>query len=144
MDIQVRPELESDHKAISQLIQKAFEILPYSDHSEHQLVERIRSSDAYVNNLALVAVFEQQVVGFVLFSEITIEAGNFKYDALALAPIAVLPKYQKLGIGSKLILDNHKEALNLGYKAVALVGHADYYPRFGYKPSNIFWNFFSI
>ena len=57
------------------------------------------------------------------------------HPALALAPVAVLPAYQKQGIGGKLIVEGHRIARELGHNVIILVGHPDYYPRFGYSPA---------
>ena len=53
--------------------------------------------------------------------------------SLGLAPVSVVPKYQRIGVGSALIREAHKRAGELGYKSAVLLGHKDYYPRFGYK-----------
>ena len=53
-----------------------------------------------------------------------------------MAPVAVSPDYQQMGVGSMLIKQGHKEAKRLGYDTVFVVGHAGYYPKFGYKPAS--------
>lgn len=59
-----------------------------------------------------------------------------KHTALALAPIVVDPIYQQQGIGKKLMHAAHEQARGLNYKAIVVLGHADYYPKFGYKPAH--------
>lgn len=83
----------------------------------------------------MVALVEGKVVGHILFSPLTIENGNESFPALILAPIAVLPEYQNQGIGSKLVEKGIIECRNHGHSIIILVGHPEYYPRFGFKPA---------
>ena len=53
--------------------------------------------------------------------------------SLALAPVAVLPEFQRQGIGSALIREAHRRAADSGYRSAVVLGHKDYYPRFGYR-----------
>jgi predicted N-acetyltransferase YhbS len=73
-----------------------------------------------------------------LFSKIKI-IGVKEYESLALAPMAVLPKYQKQGIGAKLIKEGLKKAKKIGFDSVFVLGHKDYYPRFGFEKASR-WN----
>src|SRR5690606_29503499 len=122
-------------QAINNLIQRAFQAIEYSDHQEHFLVERLRKSTAYIPELALVASSNEQVVGYILLTKLAIEQNNeiVEDQVLALAPVAVDPVFQGKGIGGKLILEAHEIARKLTYKAIILLGHQDYYPRFGYR-----------
>ena len=133
--IQIRQEQPSDYPAIQKLIQEAFETIEYSDHQEHLLVERLRKSTAYIPELALVATIDEQIVGYILLTKLAIENKNviIEEQVLALAPVAVSPTFQGQGIGGKLILEAHEIARKLTYKAIILLGHQDYYPRFGYR-----------
>ncbi len=128
----IRREEERDYEEISKVIEKAFKPITFSDHKEQFLVERIRKSANFIPELSLAASYKGDVVGYILFSEIKI--GNTK--ALALAPVAVLPNYQQMGVGSMLIKIGHKEAKRLGYGASFVVGHKKYYPKFGYKQAS--------
>ena len=83
-----------------------------------------------------VAIFNGKIIGHALFFPTGIQAESGKeYPCLSLGPIAVIPEYQKSGIGGQLIESGHHAALELNYKAVVLLGHPDYYPRFGYLPA---------
>lgn len=128
----IRREEERDYEEVSEVIEKAFKSMPFSDHKEQFLVEHIRKSANFIPELSLVACYKGDVVGYILFSKIKI--GNT--TALALAPLAVLPDYQQMGVGSILIKIGHKEAERLGYGLSFVVGHEDYYPKFGYKPAS--------
>ncbi|WPO77151.1 N-acetyltransferase [Flavobacterium sp. KACC 22761] len=133
MDIKIRQERKDDFESVFRLIEKAFEKEKYSDHKEQFLVERLRKSDAFIPELSIVAEAENKIVGNILFTKLRIKSESQTFQSLALAPVSVLPEFQGKGIGSKLILHGHEIAKILGYKSVILLGHEDYYPRFGYE-----------
>jgi putative acetyltransferase len=66
---------------------------------------------------------------------VTVESHNCTFDAICLAPISVLPEYQRQGIGAQLIRSGLELCRRLGHEMVVLVGHPDYYPRFGFVPA---------
>ncbi|MGJ1285086.1 GNAT family N-acetyltransferase [Sphingobacterium spiritivorum] len=129
----IRKEENKDHKAVFHLIENAFENEVYTDHKEQFLVERLRKSESFVPELSLVAEIDGELVGYVLLTKIKIINNDLQATSLALAPIAVLKKYQGTGIGGKLILEAHQRAKELGFGSVILLGHEKYYPKFGYK-----------
>lgn len=134
MEINIRKEVQEDFKKVSELIRTAFESEEHSDHEEHFLVERLRNSDAFIPELSMVAEADHQIVGYILLTKIIIEDENQKnYTSLALAPVAVSPEFQGKGIGGKLIKEAHQKAKELGFGSVVLLGHENYYPKFGYK-----------
>lgn len=133
MEIKIRQENQRDYKSVFRLIEKAFEKEPYSDHKEQFLVQRLRESDAFIPELSIVAEVEGQIVGHVLLTKIAIENDLESFESLALAPVSVLPEFQGKGIGSKLIIHSHALAKELGYQSIVLLGHQNYYPRFGYE-----------
>ena len=135
-NMRIRQEQPSDYKAVFALIEEAFRNEEYSDHHEHFLVERLRKSDAFVPELSLVAEANDQIVGHILLTRISIGKNTKQNDSLALAPVSVLPLYQNKGVGGKLIMEAHRIAAELGFRAVILLGHKNYYPRFGYKPAH--------
>lgn len=138
MDIQLRREEPLDFPEIRELLIEAFADEIHSDHSEQDLVERLRSSLGYVPELALVAFIDAELVGYILLTKIDIQGVGVVHEALALAPVAVRPKFQNLGIGGQLIEEAHRRATELGFKAIVLLGHAQYYPRFGYQQASAF------
>ncbi|KAF2081890.1 GNAT family N-acetyltransferase [Flavobacterium sharifuzzamanii] len=133
MEIILRQENKNDFESVFHLIEKAFEKEEYSDHKEQFLVERLRKSDAFIPELSIVAEIDNHIVGHILFTKLQIKNETQTFPSLALAPVSVLPEFQGKGIGSKLILRGHEIAQSLGYKSVILLGHQDYYPRFGYE-----------
>ena len=80
---------------------------------------------------------KEKIIGHILFTKLKIlnEAGE-EYISLSLAPMAVLPSYQNLGIGSELVKSGLEKAAKLGHKSVIVLGHDKYYPRFGFEPAS--------
>lgn len=138
MEFEIRKEEIQDHAAVSQLIADAFKNEQLSDHREQFLVERLRKSPAFIPELSLVAVNANEVLGHILLTKIKINNKRTGCTCLSLAPVSVKPAYQNKGIGSALIEKAHQIACALNYKAIVLIGHEDYYPRFGYRKAGMF------
>lgn len=134
----IRQETPADYAIVAGVIQKAFENEKYSDQSEHYLVERLRRSSAFVPELSLVAELNKRIVGHILLTKITLRDAGGKFVGLALAPVSVLPEFQRQGIGGKLIQCAHAEAKKMRFDFIAVLGHAGYYPRFGYEKAEKF------
>ena len=83
--------------------------------------------------LSLVAEVDGTIAGHILLTRIWIVNEQSRHASLALAPVSVHPDFQNAGIGSALITKAHKIARSLGESSVILIGHEDYYPRFGYQ-----------
>jgi putative acetyltransferase len=96
---------------------------------EGDIVDALRT--ARVALISLVAVDEGEIVGHILFSPVTI-TGADGMRTVALGPMAALPDRQRRGIGSALVHAGIEECRKRGVQAVFVVGHADYYPRFGF------------
>jgi putative acetyltransferase len=129
----VRPETPADQAAIRAVNEQAF-----GKPNEANLVDALRVSPAFIPDLSLVIVLDGQAVAHVLFSRVTIEGDGEPVEVLALAPVAVRPEWQRRGIGSRLIGAGLERARALGYRAVVLIGHPTYYPRFGFTPARAF------
>ncbi|MCM3398224.1 N-acetyltransferase [Oceanobacillus profundus] len=140
MNRMIRQELPKDYKTTEEVVKQAFLNEQYSDGKEHQLVNRIRKSKAFIPELSLVAIGEDKaMIGHILLSKISIVYNDQSVESLALAPVSVAPQYQKKGIGSQLIHEGLKKAKALGYHSVIVLGHKDYYPKFGFKQA-LLWN----
>ncbi len=124
--ILTRPETPSDYDAIREINRRAFD-----GEDEARLVDRLRAGGLVV--ASLVAVEGTRVVGHILFSDLEIEAGRKTTRAAALAPMAVRPERQRRGIGTALIRAGLKACHTAGIEAVVVLGHPDYYPRFGFS-----------
>jgi predicted N-acetyltransferase YhbS len=114
------------------VIKYAFQKEKYSDQKEHLLVDRLRKSKEFIPELSLVAEKDDQLVGYILLSKVTIHNELKTFDSLALAPVVVLPEYQKQGIGRQLIEAVHTIAHDMGFSSIVVLGHESYYPKFGY------------
>jgi len=138
MNISIRQENESDFYHVNHVIKSAFEKVEISDQSEHLLVHRLRGSKSFIPELSLVAIDGEKIVGHILLTPVNIKNEHLSFFSLALAPVSVKPEMQLKGIGSLLIQKAHKVARDLGYTSIVLIGHKDYYPKFGYKKANDF------
>jgi len=133
MELIIRKEDPGDYADVDLIIRKAFESMEFSDHTEHLLVKRLRKSSDFIPDLSLVAVCKDNVIGHILFTKIYIRDNNKVKESLALAPVAVKPEFQRKGVGSALVVEGHEIARRKGFKSVVVLGHKDYYPRFGYE-----------
>lgn len=134
IEVQFRPERGDDIAKIAEITSAAF-----GQADESHLVERIRASTFFVPDLSIVAELAGLAIAHVLLSRIWFRDRNgYLSDVLALAPVSVAPEYQGRGIGSKLIEHALLRATELGYASVILLGHPNYYPRFGFVPSDRF------
>lgn len=128
-DVVIRPEREEDFPAIAEVVRAAF-----VDHPDEvaDFVARIRASEQYVPELALVAEDSSGVIAHVMLSFVGVEGGA-RPQILCLTPMSVRPDRQRVGVGSRLIRDALGRAEETGEPAVVLEGHPDYYPRFGFE-----------
>ncbi len=128
----IREDNDQEIEEIKNVVKKAFENAEHSDGSEHLLVEALRSSENFIKKLSLVAVEDNIIIGYILFTKIKIG----KDEELALAPLAVLPEFQRKGVGKALIKEGHKIAKEFGYHFSVVLGSENYYPKFGYSAAS--------
>lgn len=133
MTLLIRQETPDDYTTVFSLTEEAFREMKFSKQDEQFLVERLRTSEAFIPELSLVAELDGQVVGHIMLTKMTIRNDDKGYPALGLAPVSVLPAFQCQGIGSSLIKEAHRIAKEMGHVRVVLIGHPAYYPRFGYR-----------
>lgn len=129
LEIQIRNEQASDSTKISEIITLAFSNVPYSDKREAEIVELMRADAALT--ISLVAQVNNQIVGHIGFSKVTIN--DEFHDWYGLAPVSVIPEFQKQGIGSKLINEGIERLKALNAKGCVVLGEPDYYGHFGFK-----------
>ncbi len=127
--MKIRPETPQDVTAIEKITLVAFDGKPYSNQTEHLIVNRLRETGALF--VSLVAEMDRKVVGHVAFSLITINGEDKGWYGLG--PVSVLPELQKQGIGSKLVREGLSLIQEKGAKGCVLEGSPEYYNRFGFK-----------
>jgi predicted N-acetyltransferase YhbS len=128
----LRKEMPDDYPAVFQLNHRAFK-----QDGEAKLVQALRNNpEVFVPELSIVALFDGELVGHILFTKIEIKnEQDISAESLALAPMAVRPDHQKMGIGGQLIRLGLRTAADLGFRSVIVLGHEHYYPRFGFEPA---------
>ena len=127
----IRRETPKDIDSIRYVNEQAF-----GQKEEAEIIDKLRKRD--VVTLSLVAVQADQIVGHILFSPVSVESEYSSFEAITLAPMAVLPEYQRKGIGSQLVRVGLEECRRLGHEIVVVLGHPDYYPRFGFVPASTY------
>jgi putative acetyltransferase len=124
----VRDERAEDREAVHRV-----NALAFGQRAEADLVDALRAAGAAI--VSKVAVLDGEIVGHVLLSPVTIAAPGGEREALGLAPVGVLPRCQRQGIGSTLVRRALDECRQRGVGLVVVLGHPAFYPRFGFTPA---------
>lgn len=127
--IVIRDETDADIAAITEVTIAAFETLPISGHTEHLVIEALRTTKALM--VSLVADLDGRVIGHVAFSPVTMSDGTPGWYGLG--PVSVAPEHQRQGIGKALIQEGLSRLRGLGAAGCCLVGHPDYYGKLGFR-----------
>src|SRR2546425_12418748 len=128
--MRIRPEQPADIPGI-----RAVNLAAFGTRAEADLVDALR--DQTTPLVSLVAEDAGAIVGHILFSPVTLDA-HPEIQLMGLAPMAVTPAWQGRGIGSALVRDGLDACKRVGASAVVVLGHATYYPRFGFTPASRF------
>lgn len=128
----MRSEKPADHDAVNRVNRLAFE-----QPDEAEIVKRLRGSKTLIPELSIVAEDEGEIVGHILFTRVELEPPT-DTRVISLAPMAVLPERQRQGVGSALVRRGLKVTTELGEEVAVLVGHPEYYPRFGFELASKF------
>jgi len=141
LKITIRPEQPKDYRPVEELTREAFwgsMNHPTSD-GEHLLVHKLRNLPSFVPELDFVAEADGQLAGHIIYSRAkVITPDGREIEVLSFGPLSVLPEYKRMGIGSALMRHSIAEAKELGYRAIIIYGHPDYYPRFGFNRASAF------
>ena len=132
--ITVRTESPEDVRAIDVVHVSAF-----GGEAEAQLVAVVRESKSFIPELSLVAEVGERIAGHILLFHAHLDRQGKHVEVLALAPMSVVPSQSHRGIGSTLLEAALAKAASLGHKAVVVIGHPDYYRRFGFEHASK-WN----
>jgi putative acetyltransferase len=123
----IRAERDTDRAAIHTVNAAAF-----PTPAEADLVDALRQQAHPL--VSLVAERDGAILGHILFSPVTLE-DRTDLRIMGLAPMAVAPEHQRSGIGSALVRAGLDACKQLGFSAVVVLGHPEYYPRFGFSPA---------
>src|SRR5688572_21684384 len=121
----IREERPQDSTDVWEVNERAF-----GGPEESNLVARLHVSGNVA--VSLVAVLDGHIIGHILFSPITIEQSPETFRGVGLAPMSVLPEFQSMGVGSKLVHEGLEACRRMGYDVAVVLGHPEYYPRFGF------------
>ncbi|MEG4531273.1 N-acetyltransferase [Microcoleus sp. D2_18a_D3] len=125
----IRTEKPEDVEAVRNI-----NIAAFGRENEANLVDRLRG---IASTFAFVAVQSDRIVGHIFFSPVVVEGKcSRNLSILGLAPVAVLPEYQRQGLGTLMIQQGLEECRRSGFQAVVVLGHPDFYPRFGFLPAS--------
>jgi putative acetyltransferase len=127
--VRIRSETSADVGAIAEVTVAAFQTLAISNHTEQFIVAALRAAEALT--VSLVAEVDGRVVGHIAFSPVKISDGSPNWYGLG--PVSVLPECQRKGIGRALIRAGISRLKELGARGCCLVGHPEYYRRFGFQ-----------
>ena len=128
--MEIRSEHVNDFEAVYSVNLSAFDTA-----AEANLVNGLRQAEVPI--ISLVAEEQGIIIGHILFSSVTL-SGYPKLEIMGLAPMAVIPRWQNQGIGTALVHAGLERCRQLSYAAVVVLGHPDYYPRFGFAPASKF------
>jgi len=129
--ITIRTEEPADYPTVHVINEQAF-----GQPAEADLVDTLRT--VCPEYLSLVAAIERQVVGHILFTPVTTQDAGNASKGMGLAPMAVLPEFQRQGVGSALVEHGLARLRADGCPFVIVLGHPEYYPRFGFQPASRF------
>jgi putative acetyltransferase len=129
--IVIRNETNADISAITEVTIAAFRTLEISNHTEQFIIKALRAAKALT--ISLVAERDGRVIGHIAFSPVNISDST--PDWYGLGPVSVLPEYQRQGIGKALILEGLSRLKAMHARGCCLVGHPDYYIKFGFTNS---------
>ena len=128
-EITIRSETNPDIGAITEVTIAAFKTLEISNHTEQFIIAALR--DAKALTVSLVAELDGRVIGHIAFSPVTISDDTPNWYGPG--PVSVLPECQRKGIGKAMILEGLARLKDLKAQGCCLVGHPDYYRKFGFK-----------
>ncbi len=126
--MKIRKAEVQDAKAIYAVVTAAFAGVEHTDGNEVDLVMALTASRSFIPELSLLAEEDGDIIGHIMFTKAKVGTT----EVLALAPLSVLPEYQRRGVGAALISEGHHIARQLGYPYAIVLGSDTYYPRHGY------------
>jgi predicted N-acetyltransferase YhbS len=133
MDIKLRLEEEKDYSIVENLTREAFWNVYRPGCDEHFVLHNMRNAGEFIKELDYVAIYNNEIIGNIVYAKSKIIGTIKEYEVLTFGPVSVLPKYQKKGVGKKLIEYTIKKSKEIGFKAITIYGNPKYYEKFGFK-----------
>jgi predicted N-acetyltransferase YhbS len=134
--ITLRGEANGDHEAIRKLTLSAFAGSDLGHNGEADLVGQLH--DNSVEQQSFVACINDEIIGHIMFTQVTIRAPQHELSGMGLAPMSVVPQHQKTGVGTKLLNHGIDQLDANGCPFIVVLGHPEYYARFGFLPASEF------
>lgn len=133
MKIEIRTTAKNDFISTENLTRETFWNLYNPGCSEHFILHKLRESKSYVEELDLVAIHKDEIIGHIISTKAkVIDAKGNEHDVLCVGPFAISPNLQGKGIGAKLIKQSIVKAKEMGFSGMILFGNPNYYSRFGF------------
>jgi putative acetyltransferase len=133
MSIQLLNPTDEHFELIDDLIEAAFD-----RKTEAELVRKLRlNSNVYDPLLEYLILSNNTPVAHILYTHNRIIQGDFVHSVLVMAPVSVHPAFQRQGIGTRIITETLQDLADRNYEAVLVLGHAGFYPRFGFQSSTL-------
>lgn len=127
-----RLEEEKDYRAAESMTRRAFWNKHHLGCDEHYLVHCLRSDDAFVPEISLIAEVDDRIVGGIWYSKSQVKTGTGTYPVLTFGPLCVAPEYQGTGVGGQLLEKSMRLAREAGYPGIIIFGEPGYYPKHGF------------
>ena len=132
--ITIRNERESDYKTVEDITRKAFYNLYAPGCVEHYLVHTMRDHEDFIKELDFVIELDGKVIGNVMYTKAKlVDKEGFEKAILTFGPICILPEYQRMGYGKKLLEHSFEKAIELGYDVIVIFGSPTNYVERGFK-----------
>jgi predicted N-acetyltransferase YhbS len=133
MELIIRKTDKREHYQSEVLTRETFWNLYEPGCTEHLVLNRLRNSNSYICELDLIAIYKNDIIGHIISTKAKVlDSHNNEHEILCVGPLAILPDFQKNGVGSRLINESIRVAKKLGYLGMILFGNPDYYHRFGF------------
>ena len=131
--LRLRPEDPADTGAVRRVLAAAFARPDVATPPEVRLVDELRGGDAWIPELAMVAEYGGEIVGYALLTRVVVCSDGGSGAALALGPVAVAPHRQRIGLGTSVVQAALEAAAELGERLIVVLGDPAYYRRFGFS-----------
>jgi len=139
MQILIQQTKQEDFRITENITREAFWNLFQPGCDEHLLLHTLRDSNSYIPELDMVALSGNELIGHILITKAkVVDVQSVAHQVLCVGPVSVLPGFQTKGVGAKLLNESIAVAKSLGYVAMILFGHPDYYHRFGFENAEKF------